>query len=176
MAARLFEVVIGRIRNREAEFHEFFVEESERLRRLAVWLTGDADRAHDLAQETLARTYRYWTRIRQDEVGAYARRVMVNLVRTAHRRSLLERRHQVAATEVVDAESARVDEWLRVADALKTLTPIRRATVLLRFYEDRTEAEIAEILDRPLGTVKSDLHRALAKLRDVLKDTTREPA
>ena len=173
---RLLHLVIRRVRDREAEFQEFFIEESEKLRRFALWLTGNPDRAHDLAQEALARTFRYWGRIRDIDAGPYARRILVNLVRNAHRRNVLEFRHQSAAEGVVDAETNRVDEWLRIADALKTLTPIRRATVLLRFYEDRSEAEISEILDRPLGTVKSDLHRALAKLRNVLKDNTREPA
>ena len=68
----------------------------------------------------------------------------------------------------------RVDEALRVATALSVLSPIRRAVVLLRFYEDMPEAEIARLLDRPLNTIKSDLRRALERLRPVLDDNIRE--
>lgn len=162
---------------RDEEFRAFFVAESERLRRLALYLTGDADRAADLAQEALVRTYRHWGRIRNDDPGPYARRTLVNLVRSAHRRSILERRHREEHAEAAVASSGpRVDEWLRVSQALKTLPPTRRAVVVLRFYEDMSEAQIAHVLDRPIGTVKSDIHRALAKLRPLLDESSREMA
>jgi RNA polymerase sigma factor (sigma-70 family) len=69
--------------------------------------------------------------------------------------------------------TARVDESSRLTTALKELSPMRRAVVVLRFYEDMTEAEIARVLDRPLGTVKSDLHRALKLLRPLLESDLR---
>ena len=100
----------------------------------------------------------------------------MNLVRSAHRRRLLELRHNRPALEVVDSRSPQVDEYLRVTEALKALPPIRRATVVLRFYEDMSEAEIARVLDRPLGTVKSDIHRSLKKLKDLLDESERESA
>ena len=62
-----------------------------------------------------------------------------------------------------------------MSDALKELSPVRRATIVLRFYEDMAEGDIARTLDRPLGTVKSGIHRGLAKLRQVL-ETTEERA
>lgn len=159
--------------DRDREFRAFFVAESERLRRLAIFLTGEPERAADLAQETLVRTYRHWGRIQGDSPGPYARRILVNLVRSQHRRRLLERRHLESAAppaDAVPAQAERVADWLRISGALATLPPVRRAVVVLRFYEDLTEPEIARILDRPLGTVKSDLHRALAKLRPLLAD------
>jgi RNA polymerase sigma factor (sigma-70 family) len=64
-----------------------------------------------------------------------------------------------------------VDELLRLSAALKTLPPMRRATIVLRFFEDMSEADIARTLDRPLGTVKSDLHRGLARLRALFEQT-----
>jgi RNA polymerase sigma factor (sigma-70 family) len=76
-------------------------------------------------------------------------------------------------TDVVDKEG-RVEEALRVAAALSVLSTIQRAVVLLRFYEDMTQPEIAQVLDRPLNTVKSDLRRALEKLRPMLDDDVRE--
>ena len=163
-------------KDRDDAFHRFFIREGERLRRLGLLMTGDPERAVDLAQEALARTYRHWGRIRHEDPGPYARRILVNLVRSAHRRRLLELRHNRPALEVVDSRSPQVDEYLRVTEALKALPPIRRATVVLRFYEDMSEAEIARVLDRPLGTVKSDIHRSLKKLKDLLDESERESA
>lgn len=101
----------------------------------------------------------------------------MNLVRSAHRykkvRELKPVGHQ---SDRVEAQGGRVDEWLRISSALEELSPVRRATVLLRFYEDMSEHEISAVLDRPLGTVKSDIHRALNQLRPLLDDTTREKA
>lgn len=159
---------------REEHFRNFFTAEGESLRRLAIFLTGDAEAGADIAQETLARVYRHWGRIKQEDPGPYARRTLVNLVRSAHRRRFLERRvrQSYPAPECSAASpSGHVDEFLRVSSALKSLSPIRRATIVLRFYEDMSEAEIARTLDRPVGTVKSDIHRALAKLRPLLEDT-----
>jgi RNA polymerase sigma-70 factor (sigma-E family) len=159
--------------SRDREFHAFFSAEGESLRRLGVRQTGDAEKGADLAQEALARTYRHWGRIKSEDPGPYARRTLVNLVRSAHRRSVIERRYQESQVKdraIVESSSGRVDEFLRVSRALKTLPPIRRAAIVLRFYEDMSEAEIARILDRPVGTVKSDIHRGLAKLRPLLEE------
>lgn len=165
-----------RAQQRDEHFGAFFLAESERLRRLGVWLTGDPERAADLAQEALARTYRHWRRIREQDPGPYARQILVNLVRSQHRRNVLAKRHEQRLDDLVAGEATRVDEWMRVTEALKTLPPMRRAAVVLRFYEDMSEADIARALDRPLGTVKSDIHRALAKLRPLLEETERERA
>ena len=157
--------------DREQRFRDFFEVESEPLRRLALFLTGDRDEAADLAQEAFARVFRSWKRIESQDPGPYLRRTLVNLVRSAHRRKILRIRERAAVSETVSVGHAhRVEEWVRLATALKTLPPIKRAVVVLRFYEDLPEAEIARILDRPLGTVKSDLHRALAKLRPLLEE------
>jgi RNA polymerase sigma-70 factor (sigma-E family) len=161
-----------RATTRDEEFRNFFVAESDRLRRFATFMTGDAERGADLAQEALVRTYRHWARIRKEDPGPYARRILVNLIRSAHRRSLLERtRGPEFLQELDEGHARRVDEWLNISRALLHLSPIQRATVVLRFYEDLSEAEIGRVLDRPVGTVKSDLHRALKKLRPLLEET-----
>jgi RNA polymerase sigma-70 factor (sigma-E family) len=160
-------------RTRDAEFKEFFMAESAALARLGTFLTGDPERGADLAQEALVRTYQHWGRIREQDPGPYARRVLVNLVRSAHRRKLLERRHPPRSNAVAPSRSGDVDEWIRVSEALRALPPIRRAAVVLRFYEDMSEMRIAETLNRPLGTIKSDIHRGLAALRPLLSE---EPA
>ena len=157
--------------DKEQRFRDFFVAESERLRRFALFLTGDKEEARDLAQETMARVYRSWGRIHDNDPGPYARRTLVNLVRSTHRRNALRIRERQTIGDAVHAgHTHRVEEWMRLAEAMKTLSPVRRAVVVMRFYEDLPEAEIARILDRPLGTVKSDLHRALAKLRPLLEE------
>jgi RNA polymerase sigma-70 factor (sigma-E family) len=164
-----------RARARDEAFRDFFVAESDRLRRVGIFLTGDPERAADLAQEALARTYLHWGRIRDQDPGPYARRILVNLVRTEHRRPLLSQRlHRII--DGPPALAGDVEEWMTVCDSLKELSPIRRATIVLRFYEDMSEADIARTLDRPLGTVKSDIHRGLAKLRQLLEERAEENA
>ena len=159
---------------RDEEFRSFFAAESDRLRRLGIFLTGDADQAADLAQEALARTYRHWRRIAGGDPGPYARRILVNLIRSRHRRTLLQRRHGELALDPVTHDNPRVEEWLRVTEALKKLPPLRRAAIVLRFYEDMSEADIAAVLERPVGTVKSDIHRGLKALRPMLEENERE--
>ena len=160
-----------RTRDRDAEFKEFYMYEAPRLRRLALMLTGNTDAAADLAQDALVKTYGAWSRIRRDDPAPYAKRTLVNLCRNAHRRRMVElRRAPVAAVPDVVDRGDNVEEAMRVAAALSVLSPIRRAVVLLRFYEDMKESEIASTLDRPLNTVKSDLRRALEKLRPMLED------
>lgn len=165
-----------RARERDDQFAAFFSAESERLRRLGIFLTGDAEEGAELAQEAMARTYRHWWRVRDEDPGPYARRILVNLIRSRHRRALLEKRHQQRIRDSVPSETWKVDEWLRVSEALHRLSPIRRAVVLLRFYEDMSLEDIARTLDRPLGTVKSDMHRALAQLRPLLENAERQRA
>jgi RNA polymerase sigma-70 factor (sigma-E family) len=167
---------MNRTRNRDSEFAAFFEAESERLRRLAAFLSGDPSGAADLAQEALVRTYRHWGRIRNESPGPYARRILVNLIRRNHRRNVLARRHEETVPTLHVAGQERVDDWLQVTDALKKLPPMRRAAIVLRFYEDMTEDQIAVTLDRPLGTIKSDIHRGLAKLRELLEREERETA
>ena len=157
-------------RTRDAEFKEFFMTESAALARLGTFLTGDPERGADLAQEALVRTYQHWGRIKEEDPAPYARRILVNLVRSAHRRKLLEKRHPPRPKTIAASRSGDVDEWMRVSEALKAIPPMRRAAVILRFYEDMTEAQIAETLNRPLGTIKSDIHRGLAALRPLLTE------
>ncbi|MGH2819258.1 MAG: RNA polymerase sigma factor [Actinomycetota bacterium] len=160
--------------NRDREFHDFFAAESERLQRFATLLVGDAAEGADLAQEALVRAYKHWERIKHDSPGPYVRKIVVNLLRSAHRAKKLRALKPVPAwaSEARPSQGPgdRVADWMRVSGALEQLSPMRRATVLLRFYEDMGEQQIARVLDRPLGTVKSDLHRALRQLRPLLEE------
>jgi RNA polymerase sigma-70 factor (sigma-E family) len=163
-----------RTESRDAEFRSFYLAQAGQIRQLALFLTGDVGAADDLAQESLLRAYRHWHRIKRDDPAPYVRRIVVNLHRNRIRRAIVERRHRPSAPEPTGEHTPEVDEALRVARALRRLSPVRRAAVVLRYYEDLPEAEIARVLDRPIGTIKSDLHRALRQLKPLLEDDIRE--
>jgi RNA polymerase sigma-70 factor (sigma-E family) len=154
----------------DAAFKAFYFREQPRLKQVALLLTGDPEGAADLTQEALLKVYRSWRRIRSDDPGPYARRTLVNLFRNEQRSLSVRRRRAPTAPEEVPAPDAGVAEALRVAEALSVLSPVRRATIVLRFYDDMAEAEIARLLDRPEGTVRSDIHRSLKQLREVLTE------
>lgn len=149
----------------EAEFRDFVAERSATLMRTAYVLTQDQDRAEDLPQEVLAEIARRWDRIRDPE--PYARRAL-------HRRQVSWWRHPGRTREVVAAAlpdrpvsdgSARVDDQMLVARVLRRLTPRQRAVLVLRYLEDQPEAEVAAGLGCSVGTVRSQVGRALARVR-----------
>src|SRR5580693_2324427 len=149
------------------DFSAFVVSRWPGLVRLAFGLTGDRWAAEELAQATLARAYVAWRRVsRADDPDAYLRRILVN---TSNRRF---RRHRVAEqsgdppeTAVEDAADL-VGERTTLLAALRQLPPRQRAVVVLRYWEDLTDAQIAATLGCSPGTVRSQLSRALAKLRE----------
>lgn len=149
------------------EFEDWLTAREPALQRTAYLLTGDVHTAKDLVQNTLAKMYLAWPRIsRRDHVDAYARRVLVNEHRSTWRRAATRR--EVATDVMPETPAAAIDYdglkeavWRFVA----RLPPRQRAVVVLRFYEQLTEAEIAELLGISVGTVKSQSSRALAALR-----------
>lgn len=150
----------------EDEFHEFVVARWPRLVRTAYLLTGDRHHAEDLAQATLVRVFLGWGRVRASESpDAYVHKIMLrcNAGRFRKRRvaeSLgdLPDRGMADATEQVAQRRALVA-------ALQDLPKKQRAIVVLRFWSDLTERETAEVVGCSVGTVKSQTHRALARLR-----------
>lgn len=159
-----------RTRDRDAEFRDFYIAEVPRLRNIALMLTADPSAADDLVQETLLRCYRKWHQIRDEDPGPYVRRTLTNIHRNIIRKRVVRRKHPPQPPVPEPSHEGPIEEALRVGRALQHLSPIRRATVILRYYEDVPERGIAQILDRPVGTVKSDLHRALATLKPLLED------
>jgi RNA polymerase sigma-70 factor (sigma-E family) len=162
--------------DRDASFSAFFSAHAEEIRRLAVFLTGDPEGGRDLAQEALVRTYRHWSRIKGDDPVPYAKRILVNLVRSAHRRKVVALRHEKSTLPdpgIQPSGVGKVDDWLVVSDALRELPPVRRAAIVMRYYEDMSEADIARVLDRPVNTIKSDIHRGLKRLRPLLEQAVR---
>ncbi|SBT48976.1 SigE family RNA polymerase sigma factor [Micromonospora narathiwatensis] len=152
-------------------FHEFVVQRSAALSRTAYLLTGDHQLAEDLLQSALARTYRHWRRIRGGDPEAYVRRAMYHQqVSWWRRRRVVER---LAPEPVERGGGDHADTTalrLSLVDALRRLTARQRAVVVLRFYEDLTEAQVAEALGCSLGTVKRHGHEALRRLRDFVPD------
>ncbi len=147
------------------DFDEFVRGTSTRLLRTAVLLTGDRQAAEDLVQEVYERVYVRWRWVREPE--PYARRALASLVANRWRRK--SRKPEVALADQHDQPTPDGSEGVVIRDqlisALQTLPPRQRAVVVLRYYEDLTEAQTAEALGCSLGTVKSQTSRALDKLR-----------
>lgn len=140
--------------------------------RTAYLLTGDAALADDLVQEAFVRLAGRFMDLRRDDAfEAYLRRTIVNLARTRFRRMQREReRHERDAREasVAAAGSPDAAETLAVRDALMRLNQRQRAAVVLRYFDDLPEAEIADLIGCRPGTVKSLLSRAMVILREEL--------
>ncbi|MEU5567649.1 SigE family RNA polymerase sigma factor [Micromonospora musae] len=154
----------------DVDFREFVEVRYGDLLRTAYLLTGSRDMAQDLVQDALLKAMRHWRTI--DDPMAYVRRSMVN-ERTSRWRRLGVRELLTAAVpdrSRPDSTEAVVlrDELLAALDQL----PVRMRTVLvLRYWEDLSEAEVATTMGCSVGTVKSQAARGLARLRAVLRPT-----
>lgn len=154
---------------RDAEFTAYLEARQHALLRTAYLITGDPHQAEDVVQTALAKLYLAWDKVRdRSSVDAYARRIIVNENNSLWRRGWKRREHASSRLPDTQAVHDRYDEG--VSDevwALVTSLPRRaRAVVVLRFYEQLTEAEVAETLGITVGTVKSQSSRALATLRE----------
>lgn len=148
-------------------FDRFMAERYSALVRTAFLLTADRGHAEDLAQASLIRTYLAWDRLR-DPANAerYTRTVMARLaIRWGRRRWRGERPAPPVEPEPGDDPNTAIDNADLVLRCLATLPPPQRAVLVLRYFEQRSEAEIAAILRCSPGTVKSRTARALAALR-----------
>jgi RNA polymerase sigma-70 factor (sigma-E family) len=164
-----------------ADFDQFVTDHSAALLRTAYLVVWDAAEAEDLVQDCLLAVARRWPRVRRmDHPHAYARRVLINLALDGAQRRTRRRLELVAdgaseIQEVADESSAgrlhAVGVRAELIDALGTLPPRQRAVLVLRYFEDLTEAQVAELLGCSLGTVKSTASRALTRLQ-----TTMTPA
>ncbi|MBB5874004.1 RNA polymerase sigma-70 factor (sigma-E family) [Allocatelliglobosispora scoriae] len=147
------------------DFDEFVVQRSQRLLRTAYLLTRDWAAAEDLLQAALVKLWFAWKRVDRDP-EAYARRIIVT--------SYISLRRRLWTREIVRGElpeRAVPDEMHRHAErdalwqALRRLGPRQRAIIVLRYYEDLSDARIAEMLGVAVTTVRSQASRALAVLR-----------
>lgn len=155
-----------------AEFRDYVAARSSSLLRVSYLMTGNQADAEDLLQTALAKTYLAWPRIRDREaIDAYVRRVMVNThtswwrrrrhVDTVSDEDYLSRLPDAARDPMSDA-----DLHDALWSALARLPRQQRAAVVLRYYEELSEAETAAALGVSVGTIKSSVSRALAKLRE----------
>lgn len=148
----------------EEVFDEFVRARMPELLRFGHMLTGNPDAAADLVQDALERTLNAWPRVRnRDDPEGYVRRTMVNRNVSIWRR----RRREHLVDETPDQphhdNPEPFDEELK--QALADLPPRQRSVVVLRFAEDLSEQQVAELLGCSVGTVKSQTHKALQKVR-----------
>jgi RNA polymerase sigma-70 factor (sigma-E family) len=142
------------------------------LVRYATALCGDATEAEELVQSALVRVALRWPFVRdKDNPDGYVRRAIVNGYLTTWRRvrSRETRVAEMPDVEVTADASAGVDDVMTVRRALAVLPPRQRAVLVLRYLEDRSEQETADLLGCSVGTVKSQASKALAKLRNAVE-------
>lgn len=166
---------------RDEEFTAFVRARSGSLLQTATFLCANADQAQDLLQVTLTKIYLAWPAARRADPYAYTRRVLVNSnIDRWRRRRWREQPHgdqglHRDAPLPTDPHQQVVDRAVLLT-ALEALTARERAVVVLRFYEDLSERETAEVLQVSVGTIKSTTSRALVKLRLHPDLTLKEPS
>ncbi|GAB3971098.1 SigE family RNA polymerase sigma factor [Plantactinospora veratri] len=160
---------------RDDEYAAFVRARSHALLRSAFLLTGDQHLAEDLVQEALARTHRAWTRLRETHnAEAYTRRTMYHLQVSWWRRRRVAEELPGDLPESTDrsgqTEAESITRRITVERALRSLSPKQRAVVVLRYFDDHTEAEAAEMLGVSVSTVKTQTVRALERLRRLVPE------
>ena len=153
----------------EAGFEAFVAARSDDLLRFAVLLTRDRGHAEDLLQTALVKAYRRWNRIAADDPYPYVRLVMVTSAASWRRLRTTQEIVSLPAHEYATPDGTDlVDERERMTEALATLPPRMRAVLVLRYTEDLSEADTAELLGCSVHTVRSQTVRGLARLRALL--------
>ena len=166
--------------HRTAEFDRFVTGSTDGLLRTAYLIVWDLSEAEDLVQETLLAVAKRWQRVRRMEhPTAYARRILVNLALDGSKRRA-RRRAELAAEAPGDradetGDPSAIDASDELLTALATLPPRQRAVLVLRYYLDLPEAEVAAALQCSLGTVKSTASRGLARLEQTLRPANASP-
>ena len=150
------------------------------LCRLATLLLDDAGQAEEAVQEAFLRTFVGWRRLRHPEhAGAYLRAAVVNQCRSRGRRRVSEQRGNRTlwagtGDEARSSDIERAGDVLAVLDAVRSLPARQREAVVLRYYADLSEADVAQALGCSLGTVKSQLSKARASLARLLSGEDEE--
>jgi len=169
-------VVPGSLKTTEGSLDALYRAHAAEALRLGYLLTGDRTLAEDLVQDAFVRVLGRFHDLRnRDAFWWYLRRTIVNLSTSYFRRRGVERAWLARQRP---AEAARgphdLGERDRLREALMKLRPEQRAAIVLRFYEDLSEADTAEALGIPLGTVKSTVSRGLERLRHQLPEDVGE--
>ncbi|TDC57750.1 SigE family RNA polymerase sigma factor [Micromonospora sp. KC207] len=155
-----------------ARLAEFVANRTPALMRVAYLLTGDRHTAEDLFQSALAKTIPRWRELRHADPEGYLRTVMYREQVSWWRR--LRRHRETSLTGANERAgpdpSGGADVRLAMRAALRALPKAQRTVVVLRYYEDLTENQVAAALGWPVGTVRSRTNRAVARLRQLLPD------
>lgn len=149
---------------RDAAFTAFMTGATPSLLRTAWLLTGSADRSQELVQAAFVKTYAAWPKVRRESALAYARRVLVNQKTDTWRRTSRE----VVVDDVPERQVApdgTVEHRDQILRMLELLPRQQRTIVVLRYYQDMSEQQVADTLGISVGTVKSAASRGLATLR-----------
>jgi RNA polymerase sigma-70 factor (sigma-E family) len=149
-------------------FEDFVAVRGAALLRTAWFLTGDHQKAEDLVQTALAKAWLHWEGIDRDGTGShmgYVRRVMVTTYAAWWRRRWNGEKPYAVLPDSLERGEDNADLRHDVLAALARLPRGQRAVVVLRYFDDLTEAQTADVLDCSVGTVKSQTARALAVLR-----------
>jgi RNA polymerase sigma-70 factor (sigma-E family) len=155
------------------DFARWVAARQRSLVRAAYLVCGDADLAQDLVQDALVKVAGRWSRLRDQNPDAYARRIVYHDAISAWRKV---RRERTVALVPEPAPApgrgfeASSDDRIALEQLLGDLTVKQRAVIVLRYFEDRTEADCADILGVSIGTIKSQAHVALARLREKAGD------
>ena len=159
----------------DALIERLFGQEGARLVRLARFFVDDADAAEDLVQEAFIKLARSIHRVRDpDLVPAYLRSIVLNLARDHNRRGLVSLRHR---SRIWDEQTMGPDEVWEIRDdqrmvieALRALPPGQRNCLVLRYYLDLSNPEVAETLGVSVNTVKTQIQRGMATLERALRE------
>jgi RNA polymerase sigma-70 factor (sigma-E family) len=160
------------------EFSEFAHSRWPRLVRLAYALTADRGLAEDLAQTALANAYASWPRVRRaDDPDAYLRRIVLNVHRGSFRKRRVAEELTASPPDIaapVPDPAGEHGERAPIIAALAALPRGQREVIVLRFWLDLTEVQVAAALGCSVGNVKSQTSRALAKLKGSAELADRE--
>ena len=154
-----------------ADFVEFVSARQYALQRFAFLLTSDHHAAEDLVQTALAKTFLTWGKLRdRGAADGYVRRIIVNEHSSLWRRAWKRNERPADQLPEQPASGRDIEASDAMWQAIQTLPTRQRAAVVLRYYEDLTEAETAQVLNCSVGTVKSQTSRGIAALRASLAD------
>ncbi|HET7279018.1 MAG TPA: SigE family RNA polymerase sigma factor [Dermatophilaceae bacterium] len=155
----------------DEEFAQFVRSTQHQLLRAAYLVCGDIHLAEDLLQQAFLKVALRWESLRSGAPGAYVRRILYRDAVSTWRRTRREQLDGGPFELFADTETtAAIDQRLDIETALLQLTPRQRAVIVLRFFEDRSEREAAEALGVSVGTVKSQTHDTLARLRTLMPE------
>ena len=162
----------------EQEYGEFVEARLNRLLRFGYLLCGDWHLAEDVVQTALTKLYVVWPRVsRHGAVDAYVNRIVVNCLADERRRGFRRRERPTdrAPEESLADHATGTAERLAAVEALARLPRRQRAAIVLRYWEDLSVEQTANLLQCSTGTVKSQCARGLATLRDLLAVSTGSP-